>query len=159
MSNEFKGANGRIIVEADKIILKHNFKAHPTKEIYYKDISSIELKKPDSFYFNRFGYIEFRIVGDYFIHPMETIKNVADNSNALFAGSKSQYQNMLNAKLLIEQHIAELRPQDESAASSTLTSTSAANVIDELKKGAELRDAGILTNEEFEQLKRKLMNS
>ncbi|WP_186438330.1 SHOCT domain-containing protein [Cohnella terricola] len=86
------------------------------------------------------------------------------NPKALVVVSKALYLDMLRAKTLIEQYMADIPPQEVNVQhpnppSIPSSSASLANALEELRKGAELRDAGIITDEEFEKLKRKLMNA
>lgn len=164
MSQEFKADNGVLILEPEKITLKfQKMFQRPDTVILMKDIAHFELIKTPSFFFNRLGFISFQIKGDFLVHPMDSINQVYANKNALLVVSKSCYQNMVVAKILIEKYLSEVPPEEEIAASSASSSSSsspssAVNVIEELTKAAELRDAGILSSEEFDQLKRKLMN-
>ncbi|WP_239616357.1 SHOCT domain-containing protein [Cohnella mopanensis] len=161
MTQEFKADNGVLIVDEEKVTLKFSkIYRKPDTVIPLKEIESFELKKTPSFYFNRHGYISFKIRGDYFDHPMDSLQQVYANTNALVVVSKTSYNNMVVAKNLIDHYKSAIIPDEPATPSATpsSSSSSAANVIEELRKAAELRDAGILSSDEFEQLKRKLMN-
>ncbi|WP_239616356.1 SHOCT domain-containing protein [Cohnella mopanensis] len=148
MSEEFKGHDGLIMVEPFKVTIKFNRFASnekALKEIFLRNITGIEIKKPTFF---DPGYIEFLYPG-------------ADSDNKIVIASDNQYLNMQRVKQLIEHHL--FAAQSAAAAPASPAPSTAApaaasvSIVDELKKAAELRNAGILTNEEFEELKRRLL--
>ncbi|RKP46777.1 SHOCT domain-containing protein [Cohnella endophytica] len=149
-SKEFEGTNGIIIVDSTKVILK--FKKmfqKPNTEINISDISSIEIKKPPAL-INRIGYIQFILKGEFYRAPMETVNDIVANDYAIFVAKNDHFEQAMKAKQLIEERMATLNARAQVAATSV-------SVMDELKKALELKNAGILTQEEFDKLKSKLM--
>lgn len=65
--------------------------------------------------------------------------------------SGKQFVEMTRAKQLIEQYIA------ASVSNNHTQTSSSASVMDEIKKASELRDAGIISEEDFQRTKNKLL--
>jgi hypothetical protein len=149
MSEEFKGYDGVVIVEPLKVTLKFkkSTAGKTQKEIYLRNISAIEIKKPS--FLNRGGYIEFLYPG------MDS-----RDENVINIIGDSQYLQMLRAKQLIEHYISEAHAPERTAApaAASAPSSPSSSVVDEIKKAAELREAGILSNQEFDELKRRLLS-
>jgi hypothetical protein len=150
----FEGVNGSITVEDTKVILRFNKKFYlngkPDKVILLSEISTIELKKPPSF-FNKVGFIQFFIEGDYFLPLMKTDNDVLANDNAIWVATGDQFEEMTKAKAHIEERIAKMNSRNQTAGMTI-------SIMDELTKAAELLAAGILSQEEFDNLKNKLMH-
>ncbi|SDY92951.1 Short C-terminal domain-containing protein [Evansella caseinilytica] len=143
---EFKGFTGTVIVTPKKVILKYKRFLGPgkgEKEIRIKSITGIQLKKPG---FTN-GYIQFVYSGSSEVKGKSAF-DAANDENTIMINSKKQYNKFLKCKELIEQY------QDQIEDSGGINPISAA---DELKKLAELKDAGILTEEEFNAKKKQLL--
>lgn len=156
MIEEFKGHNGLLIVDSFKITIKFNYNstnAHSQKEIYLKNITSIEIKKPTIL---KSGYIEF-------LYPGSDSQDDEKNDSRIIIYYDKEYLEMVRAKQLIEHHLSEAHLASRSPAvppspaSSSTAASAPVSIVDELKKAAELRNAGILTNDEFEELKKRLL--
>lgn len=145
------GVNGQLELYGDKIIIKRKgalakmtqgfFKGD--KSIYLKQISGIQIKPAGTF---TNGYIQFTIPGG-----NENIKGITsatkDENSVFFAKKDNELVNNIKAK------IEELQ--------GAITNNQAVNPIsaaDEIKKYKELLNEGIITEGEFEQKKKQLLN-
>lgn len=156
MNEEYKGHDGLLIVDSFKITIKFNrysSNARSQKEIYLKNITSIEIKKPALF---NPGYIEF-------LYPGSDNHDDEENDSKIMIITDKEYLAMVRAKQLIEHHLSEAHLASRntavppSPAPSSTAASAPVSIADELKKAADLRNAGILTNEEFEELKKRLL--
>lgn len=148
---EAKGVNGQLELAGNKIIIKRKgMLAKMTqglkgdKEILVKQISSIQFKKAGSL---TNGYIQFAFSGG------------KEDQGGLFDATKDENTVMFNKKQMpdfeklkqaVEQKIEELSNHSSSPATSLDTA-------DQIKKLADLRDSGILTEEEFSAKKKQLL--
>lgn len=168
------GINGQVHLFEDRIVISRlgtgaamSFGYRGTKEILLKDISSIGWKEP-SLPTNT-GYIHFGFIGGrdpvateisprvWFrpvfrpgvIAPIREDNPIWSNENAVMftPGKLTEFQNL---KSLLDQRRAEIH-------STNLTPGTAPSDLDELKKLAELKEMGIVTEDEFEQKKKQLL--
>jgi len=142
---QFKGRNGRVELYKDFIRFdRETFMGFLTqglkgkKDIYFHNITSIQIKKPGL----TAGYLQLSIPGG-----KESKKGlfdaVADENTILFVTSK-QYEMAQKIKEHIEKKV---RSKNTNSVSSA----------DEIEKLHSLMEKGILTNEEFEKKKKKLL--
>lgn len=146
----FKGRNGKIelyenFVRLDRGtvmgFLMQGLKGQ--KDIYFNSISSIQIKKPGL----TVGYIQFSLPGG-----NESKRGVFDSNkeeNTISFGNHDGYEKALKIKEFIEN-----KKQSQSPGAST----AAISVADELGKMHALVEKGILTKDEFEREKNKLLN-
>lgn len=162
MIAEFKGQNGKIIVHDDRIILSRatfgGFMSQggSTGEriFFYKDITSFEYKKP-TFFSN--GYFKVIASGTketnakvgFLSSSFDSMKD--QNTIVLRAFTKSVGDETSRIYDIIMDKLAE----SKKAKPIELNNISKA---DELKKLAELKTAGILTEDEFNAEKLKILN-
>ncbi|MGM7724369.1 SHOCT domain-containing protein [Metabacillus sp. Hm71] len=143
---EFKGSNGTVVVTPTKVILKYGKflgSGKGEKEIRIKSITSIQLKKPKLMA----GYIQFAFSGSSDTKGRSTF-DAAKDENTIMCNNAKQFEGFEKAKALIEEYQDALE-----SGSSTPSSTDA----DELKKFAELRDQGVITEEEFNAKKKQIL--
>ena len=153
------GSNGQVYLYEDHVsITRNGFGAIMTsmarreKDIMLRDISSVELRKSGVLNpgFIRFGHSggpePRRAIG---LVPFDAISN---DTNAVTFNSEQQDRfEILRRK--IERQRSDIRPiQAMSPSQTPLLSP-----MDELKKLAELKEMGIVTEEEFEQKKKQLL--
>jgi Short C-terminal domain/Domain of unknown function (DUF4429) len=150
--NKYNGYGATLIVDNNKIIIKRSgflsLLTHGSKgdkEIYIKNITAIQLKKPG---FTN-GYIQFSLPGEK--GSKGGILDATKDENTILISGNKQYTEFLAAKNLIEKLIHEHN-------SPTTIDKPNNSVSDELIKLASLRDSGILTQNEFEIQKQKILN-
>lgn len=141
-----KGVNGQIELSGNKVIIRRkgalSFLSQGLKgdkEIMISSISSIQFKKPGV----TNGYIQFTFMGG------------KEAKGGVFQAASDENTVMFNAKQQpdferIKEEI-ENRMQAGSVTSSTLSDA------DEIAKFADLRDKGVLTEEEFQQKKKQIL--
>ncbi len=147
---ELKGVNGQLEVYPDKIIIKRKgFLAKTSqgffkgdKTIYLNQISGIQIK-PGASLTN--GYIQFTLPGG-----RESKKGLSeatrDENTILF--TKKNNELVSSIKAYIEEMLSKrFQPQ-----------VAPLSVADEIKKIKQLLDDGILSEEEFQAQKQKLLN-
>lgn len=110
------------------------------KTIPLKSITSIQLKKPGM----TNGYIQFGVLGG--LESKSGVFNATQDENTVMF-SKKCYDDMVELKENIEKIIFSKSFDDQPVSS----------VADELLKLKQLLDAGVLTADEFEQQKIKLL--
>ena len=147
---EVKGHNGSIVFDGKKIIIKRNgvvalltqgFKGD--KEIYIKQISSIQLKQAGLL---TSGYIQFAFSGG------------KENKGGLLDAGKDENTVIFTKKQ--QPDFLKLKEELEKAILNQNTSTTIIknnSNLEELEKLASLKDKGIITNEEFEIKKKELL--
>jgi hypothetical protein len=129
------------------------------KDIYFEDMSSVEVKES---VFPKLGYIRFTGVDRSTlcsaVRFTKTLKNpvktlLSDNAeydeNAVTFKNKENYKKALQIKEYIEQKI-----KGDPNVSNV---TNVASVTDEIEKLYQLMEKGIITKEEFESKKKKLL--
>lgn len=141
-----KGVNGKLTVTPTKIGLSHPWwsiqgGASGTKEIRIEQITAVQYK-PVSL-FTR-GYLRFSFVGGQESKRGGTYAAVRDENAIVF--KRSQQKKFLQAKALIEQYQMALARPSASVAP-TLT----------LEQLTQLREQGIISQEEFQAKSRQLL--
>ncbi|HET7657052.1 MAG TPA: DUF4429 domain-containing protein [Bacillales bacterium] len=143
---EAKGFTGTVLVYPNKVVLKYKKligSGKGEKEIRLKNISGVQLKKPGIIN----GYIQFSFSGSSDQKGRSTL-SAAKDENTIVVNSKKQYAEMVKAKELIEKYQDEM---DSGSGHATLSQA------DELKKYAELKEQGILSEEEFAEKKKQIL--
>jgi len=164
MITEFKGQNGKIMVFDDHIaISRATFGGFMSqggyagdRQFFYRDITSIEYRKPT---FMANGYFKIIVPGTtdtsakvgLFKSSTESMQD--PNTVVLRAFSSKVGEETDKIYKLIMEKLTEAK-KDKSAPAQPASSK-----MDELKKLGELKAAGILTEEEFQKEKDKLLNS
>ena len=149
---EVKGHTGQLIVTDRKIIIKRKGLGGAIargvlagdKEIPIKSITAIEFKNAG---WLANGRIQFSILGEVG-HKGGAVSAVNDENTLIF--TKGQQDAFVQAKQLIE----DLMTKAEQPAQPIMHQLSAA---DELKKFAELKQQGLITEEEFAKKKKELL--
>jgi hypothetical protein len=149
---EAQGANGKLIITEEKVmivrkgaiaLLTQGFKGD--KDILIEDISSIQVRKPKM---GTRGYIQFAYHGG-----QETkgalLDAVKDENTLLF--DKKHWDGIAKAKELVEQYRSATRAANRAPAAAQSSD------LDELKKLGDLRDSGILSDDEFEAKKKLIL--
>jgi len=142
-----KGSTGELELLRDRVRIKrrgavasllHGFKGD--KDILLEEISSVEFKRPGLVYE---GYLQLVFIGSQ-DSKGGVYQAVGDANTVMF--KRRQEPAFLAMKEAIEERIEELRRPAPAGGS-----------LDDLEKLAELRDRGIVTEEEFEAKKRQLL--
>jgi len=140
------GVNGQIELQEDKIIIKREgFLSFLTqglrgdKEILISQISSIQFKYPSTF---TNGFIQFSYLGG--VEHKGGILDATKDENTVFFNS-FQLQDFKSLKEMIENRINEFAKKDKRSD------------LGDLEKLAELRDKGIITEEEFNAKKKQIL--
>ncbi|WP_416353756.1 SHOCT domain-containing protein [Agrilactobacillus fermenti] len=159
------GVNGRATAYEDHVnisrksfggLLFQGFKGE--KEIFYSDLKGIEYKKPNLM-LN--GYIQFitnaELAKNQAVGWVGTTLDAAEDPNAIIlrAFKKS------NVRMYEKFHryvMLKLQAAKQSKVQNINLSNASYSTADELQKLATLRDQGIISNEEFQQQKQKLLN-
>lgn len=146
----FKGRNGRVELYENFIrldrgtvlgFLMQGLKGK--KDIYFHNITSIQIKKPGF----TVGYLQLSLPGG-----NESIKGVfssVKDENTITFSNKSSYEEALKIKEYIEKKIMTKNSGE----------TGQTSVADEIEKLYLLKKKGILTQEEFEEKKKRLLGS
>lgn len=164
MIAEFKGQNGKIMVFDDHLAISHatvggfigqgGFSGE--RKFYYPDITSFEYKKPTLF---ANGYFKVIVPGTHDTSATvgllgSSAKSMADaNTIVLRAFSGKVGEEADKVHQLITAKIADAKKSRNAPAAPAVSK------MDELKKLGELKQAGILTEEEFAKEKERLLNS
>ncbi|KZE67656.1 hypothetical protein AWM68_17945 [Fictibacillus phosphorivorans] len=149
---EATGLNGQLVLLDNKIVIKRKGAwgfltqgLKGDKEIYIKQISSIQFKPGGSI---TNGFIQFAFSGG-----DETkgglFDAVNDENSIMF--KKKQNGDFLKIKELIEEK------REQISTPSIIQVSTTSDVPDQIKKLADLRDSGILTEEEFSAKKKQLL--
>lgn len=115
------------------------------KEIFIKNITAIQMKKPGF----TSGFIQFSVSGEK--GSKGGVFDAVKDENSIIIGP-SEYPEFIKAKELIESYINRSNqpiPQK--------TAELSYSIADELIKLGNLRDNGILTEEEFQHQKKKIL--
>ena len=148
-----KGKQGKTVHvagDAIRIVKKGLFSGRNERTLLIRNISSVEIKKPRGFA----GFIQFSIAGGKARDRSLTLTGGAfdaaqDENSVLFNGEES-YQIALQIKTYVESWSV---PSERGAAPGPPRSTA-----DEIQKLKALMNDGVLTKEEFENQKRKLLS-
>ncbi|HEX5158483.1 MAG TPA: SHOCT domain-containing protein [Ktedonobacterales bacterium] len=147
-----KGVNGQLIVTPTKVIIQRKglfgiMMQQGNKEIRLDQISAIQLRKPG---LTR-GFIRISFLGGQ-ESKRGTVYNAASDENAIViaAGQTKQFE---QAKTLIEQY----QQVALTARHAPQVMAPPPSAADELAKLAELRDQGVLTEDEFAAKKKQVL--
>lgn len=157
---ELKGTNGTVIAYDDKVVIERKgFFAFLSQQgftgsrtYFYKDINAVEFKKPGL----TNGYIKFILAGTIDSNAtaglFKTSQNSIQDQNTVVLRAFKKNTPKLSEELynLIMENISKSRNSNIIQKSSNL---------DELKKLAELKKDGVISEKEFEDQKQKLLNS
>lgn len=148
-----KGVNGQVHIMGDKVVLtrtgllaKLSF-GSSTKEILIRNITAIQMK--DAGFTN--GYIQFVYSGS-IEHKGRAFSAGGDENSVIF--NTWQKKDFYKVKKLIDDKMQELehmKYQNNSQQPQQFHSAS------DLEKFAELRDKGVISNEEFEAKKKQIL--
>ncbi|WP_335729682.1 SHOCT domain-containing protein [Psychroserpens sp.] len=148
---EIKGRNGTLVVTENKIIIKRkglvallNKGSASDKEIPINNISAIEFFKGNMLVN---GKIQFSVPGE--VAVLQSKPGDFEENTIIFL--KKQSSDFLKAKKMIE----DLKEKLEQNSNPVINQISNA---DELKKFAELKEQGIITEEEFKTKKKELLD-
>lgn len=162
MEYKLKGGDGTLFADEEKVMIrKKNFDGFQTatmgnRAIFYSDISSIEFKKSGLIG----GYMKFILAGTDerkrrgFGHGIS--QNFKDqNSITLIPGTN---------KKAIEIYNFILKKMDEARKTANVVinnsnTTNNLNYLEELEKLADLKEKGILSEEEFNSKKQQILNN
>lgn len=149
-----QGVNGQLAVTPDRIVIsRKGFLAFMTqglkgdKEIPLANITAVQMKQPG---LATNGYIQFSILGG--IEDRGGLFDATKDENTVMY-SKKQQEVFRYVKELIDYYHQQQRQQ----MAPVLAPAAALSTADELVKWASLRDQGIISNEEFEAKKRRLL--
>jgi hypothetical protein len=153
MELTLKGKQGKtVIVTGDvvRIVKEGFFTGRNERTLPIRNISSVEVKKPGGFT----GFIQFSIAGGAVRDRSYTLTGgaydaVQDENSILFNGEQ-EYQLALRIKSYIESW---------SSAAGQAPAVTATSVADEIRKLKSLLDEGVLSRDEFEQQKKKLLGT
>jgi hypothetical protein len=142
---EYKGYNGTLIISDTGVEIKKNLLSglfHGNKTISYHTIAAVQFKEAGMVA----GYIQVEPFGSH--QQKNTALGVSQDENTIcFHVWGGKNKKFTEAKKIIEQKIAEARN------AGTKKETGA----DELEKYAQLRDKGVITEDEFKQKKKQLL--
>ena len=155
MNYEIKGADGTLLVDDDKVVVRKKaymvaFGKVGDRTIFYGDIASVEFKKSG---FSG-GYIKFIVAG----------ANETKVKNSAVIGSRQSFkdQNSITFKAFEkrDQEVYDfiMKKMAEVKKGNGGTIVQQSSNLDELKKLAELKKMGAISESEFEEQKKKLLN-
>jgi len=157
---EFKGQNGKIIVHNDYLVIsKKTFGGFLSqggssgdRRYYYKDLITLEYKKPTIMangYYKAIvqGTVETNAKVGLFSSSMSSAKD--QNTIILRAFTKKVGEETDRIYNIIMQKISEAKKEKPAQATSSK--------MDELKKLGDLKASGIITDEQFQKEKEKLL--
>ena len=119
------------------------------KKLFYKNISAVHLKEASTF---SQGFLQFTFHGSQEKTSLSGLSLIFDENTIMF--SKKDTMTMQEVKRLIEEKIVEASTPAVSH-TAVVSEKSAAEQIKEFK---ELLDLGVITEEEFNQKKKQLLN-
>ncbi|OGY23707.1 MAG: hypothetical protein A2172_00070 [Candidatus Woykebacteria bacterium RBG_13_40_15] len=145
MEKEYKGYNGTLMLTDTGVIIKRGLKGvllgggflRGDKTIPYKSIVAVQLKKAGM----TAGYIQLTLMGGSEAKS-GLFESTRDENSINFYSNNEKFE---EAKKLIEERIGEGSKPKET------------NFLDDLSKLAELKEKGILTEEEFQQKKKQIL--
>lgn len=157
MKYEIKGADGKLLVYEDRVVItKKSFVKKGKigeRNFFYSDISSVEFKKSGM----TGGYIKFIVAGanetseSKSLIKLNKIYNRFDDQNSI--SFKALEKKDKEAYDFIMSKIAEAKKGN---GGSVIQQSSN---LDEIKKLAELKEMGAISESEFEEQKNKLLNN
>lgn len=155
MKYEIKGADGTLLVDDDKVVIKKKkhlvtFGKVGDRTMFYSDIASVEFKKSGL----TGGYMKFIVAGANETKVKgRTIGNgtsFKDQNSIMFKAFEKRDQEVYD---FIMQKIAEAKRGNGG------TVMQQSSNLDEIKKLAELKEMGAISETEFEEQKKKLLNN
>jgi len=154
----YQGVQGSIELLEDFLVisrkglgaaLSHGLKGD--KRIPYSSISAVQLKKAG---LTR-GYIQFTIIGGNESRG-GVFAAASDENTVLF--TSAQQAGMLDVQAEVERRLIASRRPVAAAPTAPVPAPAPVSVAEELGKLGDLRDRGVLTEEEFTLMKRKLLS-
>jgi hypothetical protein len=145
----FESNVAKVTVTPQTITIEHKkgtYHSGKVKDIRIKSISGVEIKKPGTV---MAGYIQFIFSGGKESGGRYRMDAAKNENTVMFR--KKEYDSFLECKRLIDQYIEEA--QSSKPAVTTPTSSDA----DELKKWADLREAGAISDEEYDSKKKQIL--
>jgi len=146
----FKGRNGRLELYEDFVridrgtmmgFLMQGLKGQ--KDIYFDSITSIQVKKPGM----TVGFIQFSIPGG--VESKKGVFSSLNDENTVSFGTFETYEKAIQVKDYIES-----RRRHSAQGQAAIPS-----LADELSKLLDLKAQGILTDQEFESAKKRILES
>ena len=149
MEKEYKGYNGNLIFNDLGVVIKRGAKGfilgggmlRGDKSIPYSSIVAVQLKKAGLVA----GYIQLTLTGGSDAKG-GLWQSATDENTINFHAYGKNNELFAEAKKLIEQKMQEVRGGNQHK-----------SVVDDLEKYAQLRDRGVLTEEEFQKKKKQLL--
>ena len=149
---EAEGNGGYIWVFHDKVRLKHHGMRglltkgaqKGDKEIWIDQIAGIQWREPGNLWL---GHLQFELIGG-----GSATRVATEDENAVMFDARHRDQ-FSSVKLLVERRMREIRSERVQSAAAPAV----ADIPDQISKLAELRDAGVLTSEEFDAKKVQLL--
>jgi len=142
-----------VILRGESISLRSGKFRLRSKEFWINSISSIQFKEVEGIFSP--GFIKFALVGEIGNKPKST------SNKGIFSDDKTKDENavLFNKKEedLFRQVKAEIEKQIEESLSQQQAKIKPATALDELEKLASLKEKGIITQEEFQAKKKKLL--
>jgi hypothetical protein len=146
-----KGVQDQLEVYEDKVTITPkgilgfmNKGLKGTKTIPYSSVTAIQFKEAGAVFS---GYLQFTIPGGN--ENKGGVFGAASDENSFMFAEKKNNPLALQIKEYIEQKVREMHSPKPNNATSNLT--------DELRKLADLRDSGVLTESEFQSAKQRLL--
>lgn len=148
MEKEYRGTNGNLILSDKGIVIIRGLKGfflgggmiRGNKSIPYESIAAVQFKEVGL----TAGYIQFTLIGG--SEAKGGLLQAVRDENSISFNTKRTSAKFTEAKSLVEERIharSNLQRKNEGA--------------DDLEKYAELRDKGVLTEDEFQAKKRKIL--
>lgn len=149
MEQEYKGYNGTVILKDNVLVIKRGAKGfllgggmlRGDKTIPYSSIIAVQLKKAGMMA----GYIQFTLKGGSEAKS-GMLQSTTDENTVNFQSWNNKNEKFEELKRIVEEKITQ--------ASGGRSNSS----LDELEKLANLKDKGIITEEEFQQKKKHLLS-
>ncbi len=149
MEKTYKGTNGDLILTDRGVIIKRGAKGfflgggtlRGDKTIPYSAISAVQFKKAGF----TAGYIQLSLTGGF--EAKGGLMQSINDENSITFNSVKNSERFAEAKKEIEEHIH--KPRNEGVFKSD---------ADDLEKYAKLRDKGVITEEEYQAMKKKLLD-
>ena len=115
------------------------------KEIWIDQIAGIQWREPGNLWL---GHLQFEVIGGGSANRIAT----EDENAVMFAANRRN--DFAQVKLLVEERVRAVRSQRAQG----VASSPMADIPDQIAKLAALRDAGVITNDEFESKKEQLLD-
>jgi hypothetical protein len=146
---EYEGYNGTLILTDTSVVIKRGLKGvllgggslRGDKSIPYSSIAAVQLKNGGL----TAGYLQLTLIGGSEAKSGLFQATTDENTVMFYSGSNNQFE---EAKQLLEKRILAARSGVAQPKSDA----------DELEKFASLRDKGVITEEEFQQKKKQILN-